>query len=63
METEMKLVMEKLDVIKNELDYIKERIDARHSKLSKQDIKAIEEGLGDEKRGRLLTKEQVFGAQ
>ena len=53
--------MEKgINTMKEELSLIKERI-VDDSVLSKEDKKALQEALTEEKEGRLLSKKQVFG--
>ena len=53
--------MEKgINTMKEELSLIKERI-VDDSVLSKEDKKALQEALKEEKEGRLLSKKQVFG--
>ena len=53
--------MEKgINSMKQELDLIKERI-IDDAMLSDDDKKALDEALKEEKEGKLLSKNQVFG--
>ena len=53
--------MEKgINSMKQELDLIKERI-IDDAILSEDDKKALDEALKEEKEGKLLSKNQVFG--
>lgn len=45
--------------MKEELNLIKERI-IDDSKLSEEDIEALDDALIEEKKGKLLTKDHVF---
>ncbi len=47
-------------VLKEEIDAIKEKI-VDDSMLSKEDKKDIDEALKEEKEGKLLSKDKVFG--
>ena len=49
-----------INTMKQEVNLIKERI-VDDSILSEDDKKALDESLKEEKEGKLLSKEQVFG--
>ncbi len=49
-----------INTMKQEIDLIKERV-VDDSILSEDDKNALDETLKEEKEGKLLTKDQVFG--
>ncbi len=49
-----------IDTMKQEVNLIKERV-VDDSILSEDDKKALDESLKEEKEGKLLSKDQVFG--
>lgn len=49
-----------IDTMKQEVNLIKERV-VDDSKLSDYDRKALDTSLKEEKEGKLLSKNQVFG--
>lgn len=61
MANQMMQVIQKLDHIRSELDFVKEVIITSRSELNKGDKKALDMALKEEKKGRLLSKKQVFG--
>ncbi len=54
-----KQILSKLENMERKVDVIMEYIE--NSKLDEDDRKAVEEALQEEKKGKLLSKKQVFG--
>ena len=54
-----KQIISKLESMEKNINYIKEHI--KDLRLSDDDKKAIDEALKEEKEGKLLSKDQVFG--
>ena len=53
-----KQILSKLASMEKKVDYIMEYIE--DTRLSEDDKKALEEALKEEKKGKLLSKKQVF---
>ena len=52
-------ILSRLDSIKSELDYIKEHMVDKDMFLDKEEMKLLEESYENEKKGELLSQEEL----